>query len=266
MYPSYFHLAAYSASLAFGSTLTPVAALTDQVLTRTTANNYILPEPGRLLGWYAAGVSISDAQLNTPSLRYVGLPFCALLNNSLTIPSPPAITWWGTAGPPLPKVDEIQILHSLGGAANEQEFSLLWFQFRAIQPAAGIIYRVKFTATIATVANTWTSGSISPFATLPQGVYQVVGGDCIGANLVAWRLIFPGSFYRPGALGRNAVGNVPYYPFLAGGLGVWGQFASVNLPLLECLATGANTAQTLYLDVIRIGDYQGPTPALSLAA
>jgi hypothetical protein len=266
VYPTYWHLAAYSASLTNNSTLTPVAALVDQVLTRTTANNYILPQPGRLMGIYSAGVSITDAQINTPSLRYVGLPFVAFLNAALTIPSPPALTWWGDMGPPIPKVDEIQMLHSLGGAAPEQEFDLLWFKFATVPPAAGPIYRLKFTATITAVANAWTTGAISPFSTLPQGIYDVVGMDCVGANLVAARLIFPGSFFRPGCLGRQSASSIPSYLFTAGNLGTWGTFASVNLPNLEILATGANTAQTLFLDLIRRGDYPGPGGNLALGA
>ena len=265
MFPTFFHLAAYSGSLT-NNTTSPVPAVNDTVLTKTSGNNFILPQPGKLMGAYSAGVSITEAQINTPSLRYVGLPFVAFLNASLTIPSPPALTWWGDSGPPIPKVDEIQMIHTLGGAAPEQEFDLLWFKFANMPMTGGPIYRLEFTSATVTVANTWTNGVILPTSTLPQGVYDVVGMDAVGTNLVAARLVVPGSFFRPGCLARNAKTSIPSYLFTAGNLGVWASFASVNLPSVDFLATGANTAQTVYLDLIRRADYPGPTPNLTLGA
>jgi hypothetical protein len=256
MFPTYFHLAAYFASLTNGSTLTPVAAISDQVLSRTTANNYISPKPVKLYGWYPAGVSISDAQINTPSLRYVGLPFAGQLNAALVVPSPPTLAWWGETGVRIPEVDEIQMLHSLGGAAPENEFSLLWLmsQFKPITP--GPTFRLKFTGAIVAVAGTWVAGTLTPFSTLPQGTYDVVGLDVVGANLIAGRLIFPGSTWRPGVLARNLISSVPHPHMVDGSLGCFGTFKSVNLPNLEILSSGANTVQTVYMDVVRTGDFQ----------
>ena len=92
--------------------------------------------------------------------------------------------------------------------------------------------------------------------TLPQGRYAIVGMDVIGTNLAAARLIVPGAFFRPGCLGRNAVGNVPNPVFTDGSLGVWGIINSVNLPALETFAIGANTTQTVYLYLVREGDWK----------
>lgn len=256
MYPTYFHLAAYFGSLTNGSTLAQVPAVADQVLTRTTANNFVLPKPGKLWGVYSAGANITDAQINTPSLRYVGLPFVGFLNTSLTVPSPPALTWWGELGPRIPEVDEIQLSHSLGGAAAENELDLVWFGMAYKPVTPGPQYRLKFTSTITASAGTWVSGTLSPASTLPQGTYDVVGMDCIGTNLVGARLIFPGSFFRPGVLCRNASNGIPPRQMVDGELGCFGTFKSVNLPNLEILSSGANTAQTTFLDLVRVGDFQ----------
>jgi hypothetical protein len=255
VYPTFWHLAAYFASLTNGSTFAQVAAVNDGVLTRTTANNFILPKPGKIVGAYSAGVSITEARINTPSLRYVGLPLIGFLNAALVVPSPPALTWWGDNGPPIPTVDEISIEHSLGGAAPENEFTLLFIQFEKRPVPAGPTYRLEFTGTITASAGTWVSGAMTPTSTLPQGSYAVVGMDCVGTNLAAARLIFPGSFFRPGCLCRNSKTSLPSYLFTNDSMGLYGTFKSVNLPNLEVFSIGANTAQTVYLDVIRTGDW-----------
>lgn len=254
MNETFWHMAAYFASLTNGSTNAAVAAVQDNVLTRTTNNNYILPQPGRLRMAFSAGVSISNARINTPSLRYVGLPSVGLLNATLAVPNPPNFTDWGDQGPPLPTADEISVEHSLGGAAPENEFTFLWFQFRNRPVPGGPVYRLRFTGTVAGVAGTWTSGVMTPDQTLPQGMYAVVGMTAMGTNLAGARLIFPGATYRPGCLGTNVISNTPARVFVDGSLGLWGVFNSVNVPALETFAIGANAAQTVFLDVVRQGD------------
>lgn len=255
MFPTFWHLAAYFGSLTNGVNNQPVPAVTDQVLTKTTSNNLILPRPGKLVMAYSAGVSITESVINTPSLRYVGLPFLAFLNAALVVPSPPALVYWGDNGPPIPVVDEVSVQHNVAGAAPENEFAALWFQFGKMPVPGGPTYRLQFTSTITAVAGSWVSGAMTPVSTLPQGTYAVIGMDCVGANLALARLIFPGSFFRPGVLCRNAKNLIPSYLFTNETMGVYGTFKSVNLPNLEIMSIGANAAQTTYLDVIRTGDF-----------
>lgn len=253
MNETYWHLAAYSESLTNGLTNTAVDALLDNVLTRTAAGNFILPQPGKLAGMYSAGVNLTRARVNTPSLRYVGLPFGGLINATLATPSPPNLTWWGDNGPTIPTADEISVEHTLGGVAPEQEYSLVWFQFNRREVPAAPTYRILATATITATANAWTSGNMTLDSTLPAGRYAVVGMTAFGTNLNAARLIFPGGGYRPGCLSMNANNGVALPHFTDGRMGVYGTFDSVNTPTLEILASGANTAQTVFLDLQRIG-------------
>lgn len=254
MNETYWHLAAYFASLTNGSTNAAVAAINDGYLTRTTANNYILPLQGKLRAMYSAGVSLTAARLNTPSLRYVGLPFVGPVNLALAVPSPANITDWGDMGPTIPTADEISVEHTLGGAAPENEFSLVWFNFGMRPISAGPTYRIRFTATITGAAGTWVSGSMTPDSTLPAGRYAVNGMDAFGTNLVAARLIFPGGGSRPGCLCRNTTGLIPDRMFTNGTMGLYGLFDSVNVPNLEVFVIGANTAQTVFLDLTRVGN------------
>jgi hypothetical protein len=251
---TYFHVAAFSASLTNGSTNAPVAAVNDGVLTLATSTQFLVPRPAQLRAAYSAGVSITNARINTPSLRYVGLPSVGPLNVTLTVPSPPNLGDFGDNGPTLPTADGISVEHSLGGAAPEQEFTLLWLLFGKRPRPQGPTYRLRFTGTITAVANTWVNGTMTPDQTLPAGRYAVVGLDAVGTNLVAVRLLFPGTFYRPGCLARNAVSGIPDPIFTDGSLGLYGVFDSVNVPTFDIFASGANTAQTVFMDVVRIGD------------
>jgi hypothetical protein len=254
MYPTYWHLAAYFASLTNGTT-TANTIVSDQVLTPSGTTAFILPKAGRLRLAYSAGASLTAVQINTPSLRYVGLPFVGPVNLALVVPSPPNVTDWGPQGPPIPTVDAISAVHTLGGGAPENELTALWFSFGGASIPGGPIYRLRFTATITAVTGTWVTGALIPDTTLPQGTYSVVGMDAFGTNLALARLIFPGSFFRPGVLARATTGTVGWPGFTDGRMGVYGSFKSVNLPNLEILAVGANTAQTVFLDLVRTGDY-----------
>jgi hypothetical protein len=254
---TYFHLAAFSGSLTNGSTNAAVAVVNDGVLTPSGTTQFLLPYPAQLRLAYSAGANITNARINTPSLRYVGLPSVGPLNLTLTVPSPPNVADFGQMGPTLPTADGISVEHSLGGAAPEQEMTALWLMNRFVPRPSGPTYRLRFTGTIAAVANTWVNGSMTPDQTLPAGRYAIVGLDAVGTNLVLVRLLFPGTKWRPGCLARNAVGNVSAPQFTNGDLGLYGVFDSVNVPNFDILSTGANAAQTVFMDVVRIGDRLG---------
>lgn len=255
MWDTYFHLCAFFASLTNGSTNAAVAAVQDNWLTRTVASTFTLPRPMKVRLAYAAGVSLLRTRINTPSFRYVGLPYVGPINLTLAIPSPPNIYDLGDNGPTIPTVDDLVIENSLGGAAPENEFGLIWLQDRMVSSPGQAEYRIRYTATITGVAGSWVAGTMTPDQTLPNGRYAVIGMDAIGTNLAAARLIFAGGGPRPGCLGRNAVGSIQVPVFTSGQLGVYGSFDSIAQPNLEVFAIGANTAQEIYLDLIRIGPH-----------
>lgn len=254
MNETFWHLAAYYATVTNGLTNTPVAAITDGILTKTTSNNYILPQPGKLRLMYSAGVSLTRSRINTPALRYVGLPYSGSVNLALAVPTYPNIWNLGEMGPTLPTADEISVEHTLGGGAPEAEFSLVWFNFGMRAAPPGPVYRMLYTAAITCAAGTWVSGSMTADSTLPAGRYAIVGMGAIGTNLAAARLIFPGGGYRPGCLASNTVGLVVRNEFTDQSMGLYGTFDSVNTPSLEAFSIGACTAQTVFLDLVRIGN------------
>lgn len=248
------HLAAWYASLTNGSTNLANTVVNDSVLTPSGTTGFILPRPGQIRLVYSAGVSITNVRVNTPSLRYVALPAVGPLNVTLTVPSPPNVVDWGPNAPTLPVNDAITAEHTLGGGAPEVEYTLAWFSFGPRPVPSGPRYRVRFTGTITAAAGTWVNGAMTPDQTLPQGRYAVTGLDAVGTNLVAVRLLFPGTFFRPGCLARNAVSGVPFKGFTDDRLGLWGVFNSINVPTFDIFSSGANTAQTVFMDLVRLGD------------
>ncbi len=259
MNETYFHLAAYFASLTNGIANQAVAAVLDSVLTKTTSNNFTLPQPGQLRAMYSAGANIQRARINTPSFRYVGLPYVGSVNLALAVPSPPNLADFGEFGPTIPTVDEISVEHSVGGAAPENELTLLWLKFGTRPAPAQADYRIRYTATIACVAGSWVAGAMAPDQTLPNGKYAVIGMSANGTNLAAARLIFPASYWRPGCLAQNTVATVPHPIFTNGALGVFGVFDTIALPTLEALSIGACAAQEVYLDLVRLAPHQIPS-------
>lgn len=249
-----FHLAAfYTPSLADSQTNLAIAGVTDQVLT-LAGNNFQTPSPADLLLFYAGGANVVRARLNTPKWRYVGLPSLVPISLGATIPSPPPL--YDARNYPLriDPVDSISLELSSLVVGAALAVGGMWMRYSPAQPAVGPVYRVRGTAAITAAAGTWQNGTITMDQPLPMGRYQVVGMRVVGANLALARLIFPGSFYRPGSLCFETTAGLPHPAFEMGGLGVWGEFVVPNVPNLEILSTGANTAQEVFLDLIRVGD------------
>lgn len=248
---TYWHLAVYSGSVPNTGTNNDVALVTDQVLTKSN-NHAILPQDGQLICAAVIGESLNRVRLNTPAARYVGLPSIVPPIVGTTVPGNPNVVNFADGPLTIPKADEIALEFTQAGAGAETQKGLVIFSFGKRPVPSGQKYRVRGTATITGSTSAWTNGSITLDSTLPRGVYAVVGLQVVGANLFAARLVFPGASYRPGCLGQESVGLYPAPIFCDGTLGIYGEFDSVNTPALDIICLGACTAQTVYMDVVKI--------------
>jgi hypothetical protein len=252
---TYFHLAAYRGSLVTASVNVALAGVNDAALTRDASSNFLAPGGMRIRLGATGGVNISRSRINTASLREVALPYIAPVNNGLTVPTPPNLADFGDYGPTPRAADSISIETTHSDAATQVMYALLWMIFGRKEPTPGREYRTRFTGAITAVAGTWVSGAMTLDQVLPAGIYQVVGMDVFGTNLLAARLAFVGGGWRPGVLARPTVSGVPHPIFTDGRLGVFGEFNSVAMPQLEIYAEAANSVQEGYLDLVRVGDY-----------
>lgn len=252
---TFFHLAAFSESVAIGATTQQIDGVPDGILTRSASNNFLAPDGCRLFAATGLGTNLTRMRINTPVARYVAFPQIAPTNAGTTVPSPANLSLFENAGIKPNASDEIAIEAGQNNAAAQIERAGLWLMFQRKEPTPGVKYRTRFTATITAVAESWASGAITFDQTIPAGIYQIQGMQCFGANLFLSRLIFPGGGWRPGVLCNNLVSDIPRREFTDGTFGVFGEFNSVNVPQLEILSTGANTAQEGFLDLVRTGDY-----------
>ena len=236
-----------------------MAALQDDRL-QTTGDNLRVPPLNRVL-MVAGGADNAAAariRLDSPTLDAETRPEIVPLNQATgdVEPGSPQAIAKMLANPWTLGVDE-QLradINSNPGAAASQ-WALLWFADGPVTPITGQrIQTVRGTGTTTVTAQAWSSVNITLDEELTPGNYQVVGMRAEGATCVAARLIFrTGDFWRPGTLGCDSPADLQDPVFRNGGLGVWGEFPFTQLPAAEFLCNAADTAQTVYLDLIKVG-------------
>ena len=123
------------------------------------------------------------------------------------------------------------------------------------QPAPpGPIYSLFGTASTTLTVDNWSElTDLTWTNSLPQGTYSVVGLSVYSATAIAARLIIQNQVPRPGIVASDTFATVQSPMFSYGELGEWGRFESFVMPQVEVLATTADTAQTVVLQVIRVG-------------
>lgn len=147
-----------------------------------------------------------------------------------------------------------------GGAASTLALLLFGYDLKAPPPGQSFWLRYSVTAGAAATANTWSTyreTDATPLTwetTPPSGTYAIIGMDHWGATAMAARLILATYRYRPGTLARTSVTATWNDPlFMDGRLGILGYFTNWQMPALEVLCTGADTAFEGMIRVIRIG-------------
>lgn len=233
------------------ATLASINGLADPHVRVEKKNIYIPDALPLLAGYYVLGDGITQARLESPSLRTLAnLDVCPydVGTEPLTSPkmhplfrSPKALV--GSEGLNLKATSATDPFRTIG---------LIWLADAAIAPVTGDIFTVRATATQLLVAETWVNGTISFDQTLPAGRYQVVGMRAKSDGLIAARLVFPGQAWRPGCIGNDDDADIMPAIFRRGALGVWGEFEHDTPPTVDFLSIGTEQAETVWLDLIKI--------------
>lgn len=257
---SYWHVAAWYDTQAGAVTNNAMATVTDPILT-TSTTYFLMPSQAQLLAAYGFGPTATRFRLNTPSLRYVGLPSMVPFNISATVPSP--LNGFRSFNNPivLPKVDTVTMESTDTAADTTAVIAILGMT--AYRPVpGGKVYRLRGTAAIAGIVGSWANGPITMDTTLPQGVYSVVGMVVYAPTCLAARLSVPGASWRPGCIPQQAHSSNPDPVFTNGTLGEFCRFENANIPNLDILVGlgGASASQEVFLDVIRLGDIGSVAP------
>jgi len=232
--------------------LVNIAALADPHV-RVSGDDIVVPaDIPTLVGAYALGPNVTRCQLQSPSLRRILNPEISPLDIAVE-PSTP--TPWIDLRFNGIKLDPEEALNALGaedGAGATRVTALAWLADKNIEPIAGDIRSVRVTNTSTLTANAWTNGALTFDQSLPAGKYAIVGGRFISTGLQAWRLVFVGYTWRPGAIGYDTASEVEHSAFRYGGMGIWGTFNHNTPPTVDYLSNSADTSQTGVLDLIKI--------------
>jgi hypothetical protein len=195
----------------------------------------------------------SRARIVTPSLRIPSTPWIRPLLGAATPPNNPHLADYRYNPLTIRALEEFEWLATSGlTMGNEHATALSWVGDGITPAPAGRITTLRGTSTTAASANAWTSVTVTWQDTLPSGVYAIVGLQHQSANAQACRLIINGQQWRPGALSVTSLANSSHPAFLKGGLGQWGTFRSVAMPIPEVLCNAADAAHEIYLEFVQI--------------
>lgn len=248
-----FTVAAYTQSQDTSGVLTNVAALADQHIT-TQGNDVVVPEwASKLAAVLAIGATISQAQITAPSLRAQSQLDVQPLNTNAEPLSPtPWLPMWDKPRALIPG-EGLEALVAETAAGAERETILAFLQGELQPVPDGPIESIRCTATATLTANAWSLATLTLSQQLRAGRYAIVGMRAESAGLLAARLVIPGSPFRPGCIGYDAAGDVENRLFRMGLLGQsWGEFEHRFVPQVEFLSISADTAETVWLDVVKV--------------
>jgi len=243
-------MAAWSESQESGGVLVNVAAVPDTHL-RVFGDDVYVPVLSNLAGYEFMGVTITLAQIDSPTLRVqtlIDVQPCDLVDEPA---SPPAFHDLFGTPVPLTAGETMRCLAAEGIAGAERETALCWFSDGPVTPVTGKIQTVRAAGTTTLTANAWTAVPLTFSQTLPVGSYNIVGARFLSTGARAGRIIVPGYAWRPGAPGCDAIGDLDVDRFRYGQAGVWATFATDNPPQAEFFSASADTAETVWLDLIK---------------
>lgn len=245
------HTCCYGASIA-DATLTDVAAIPDNIL--AIQNGHFFPtQDYKLLYAFAAGATlVNRARIVSPSLRQITTPWLRPTNSGLTVASPLPVADYRDNPFRIRASEELEmdIMQTSGGAGVA--VGVLGLQTIYSPPPVGDIYTMRGTSTTAAVSRTWTQIAMTWADSLPQGVYNIVGGKHISTNGIASRLSLENQVARPGSVSDTAVGSIGHPMFIKGGLGSWGLFTNQRMPIVEVFVNGTDAVHEYYLDFVRV--------------
>lgn len=247
-----FHTVAWRESIAdiVANDITPVP---DTLM--AIQNGHFMPQVNsNILFAYAGAAGITDARLISPSLRSFTTPRIRPVNLAIVPVDEPNMADYHDNPLTVKGLEELEmeISQTTGGAAVV--VAVAGIAKVPMQPAPqGNVYTMRGVGTTTVTAGAWSQAVITWSDTLPTGTYACVGFEAVGVTCVAGRLIFDEQWERPGCLGQSLVsGNGPAL-FRKGRLGVYGRFNANRMPNVEMLCNAADTAQTVFLDFVRIG-------------
>ena len=249
-----FTLVGWSEAQGYGAAYAAIDALPDPHV-RVEDNNIIVPADLPFLGAVCGiGADMTAVRLESPSLRRVSLLDLAQINVAAEPSSPALFDNRFDVPLMLDAYEPLRALVSNGASSGTTRVTVLaWLTDGVLSQVRGEVYTIQATSATTLAAYTWTNGALTFAQVLPSGRYQVVGMAARSAGLLAARLVFVGGKWRPGCLGSDSATDVTPEAFRRGRLGVWGEFSHDAPPTVDFLSVSADTSETVWLDIVKVG-------------
>lgn len=250
------HLVAFTSSQSAGTTNDQLNALTGTA-EYVQNNNHVFrdEQPRQIAGIYVMGASLTRARIVSPSRRAVAPQQIRPITRAAAVPTDPNFADYRRKPMLLQAREEISIETTNDLAmGSEQHWAGLWLWDGNANLPSGERYVIRATGTTTLVANTWTNVALTYDDTIPQGRYAIINMECQSAGAVLGRCVSPGeTWMRPGVLAVTALGNRTWFGHYENYFGVLTTFVNMALPSIEFLSTSADTAETVFFDVVKIG-------------
>lgn len=255
------HLAAWFESVDQAA-LARINLVQDDILTPSGTERFLVPVDYHFLHMLAAlGANITRAQFITPSL--------SVQRQNLEVT--PRVE--GAVAFSLDLIEVMKLMRPLSlaptetmeaqtaedGAGATAQYMLAWLGPQQLPPMPdGVIRRVRATGTTTLTANAWSTVPLTLDNDLEPGTYALVNFIPNSATGIAARAAITGQTYRPGmpclpgaedvAMEYNGANleRLGYYNM--------GTFTHINVPQFQFLASAGDTAERVFLDIIRIGN------------
>lgn len=247
---AFFTLVAWYQTEEHHNVLQNIAAVADQHVSTAGDDIYVPEKVNHLAGYYALGATLGNAQIVSPSLRCVAADDIEPVDVAATpVTRPPFHDLMFT---PVQLATNEALNFLTSNHANEINYGLAWLSSGQITPVATQERSIRCTGTTTLTAHQWSLVPLVYPTTLASGKYQLVGLWAESAHLVAARVVVPNFCYRPGTIGQIVTSGINPDRHRHGASGVWCEFDSRSPPQVEFLATAADTAETVVLDVAKI--------------
>lgn len=245
------HTLAYEGSVA-ATSYTSLQGITDVYPLNGT--DFMLKSDRKCIAAQAGGAIIAKARINQPSLNVMAYPSIEPLVVGAEPGSNPGVCTFGPVDLPIKGNENLKVEVANSSTVATNAWALLWVYDSLVPMPQGPVFKIRFSSSTTLAVNGWTQLSGTTFdSTLPQGNYAVVGITGISAGCIAVRLQILGQFDQPGFPGLTAEGQILPDFFREYGLGQLGTFPSYSLPNISFLSASADTSESGYLHVIKIG-------------
>lgn len=252
-----FHTAAWFEDFGAAAVNQAVAALLDDVLVIRSGDFFFFENPLDVLYVGVYGVDLTNARLNSPTIRAVTQPFLLPLGAAVAPGTEPRVADL-TRNPFNLKANEnVSLEVSDPGVGGGNITGIIGLQQNFVPAPSGPVFTIRGTSAGPAVANTWTDAGVITYTNdLPPGMYSVIGAMSYSATMQGFRVNFQstsGQKLRPGGIGAVAEDSQTHPIFRMGRLGEWGRFDQVIMPQFDVLCNAADAAFVHYLDLVKVG-------------